>query len=97
MGVLVVSGCTSNGGRALHVAVISDKKKRGLSASFGAQTRTRATRRFCEQATIFFSPSRRGKCVGKRLTLGNRDPRSGSLLRSVLLRVFAGKNVSQPE
>lgn len=27
MGVLVVSGCTSNGGRALHVAVISDKKK----------------------------------------------------------------------
>lgn len=73
-------------------------KKRGLSASFGAQTRTRATRRFCEQATIFFfSPSRRGKCVGKRLTLGNRDPRSGSLLRSVLLRVFAGKNVSQPE
>lgn len=98
MGVLVVSGCTSNGGRALHVAVISDKKKGGLSASFGAQTRTSATGRFCEQATIFlFSPSRRGKCVGKRLTLGNRDPRSGSLLRSVLLRVFAGKNVSQPE
>lgn len=54
MGVLVVSGCTSNGGRALHVAVISDKKKGGLSASFGAQTRTSATGRFCEQATIFF-------------------------------------------
>lgn len=70
-------------------------KKMGPSASFGAQTRTRATGRFCEQAT-YFSPSCRRKCVGKRLTLGNRDPRSGSLLHSVLLRVFAGKNVFQP-
>lgn len=98
MGVLVVSGCTSNGGRALHVAVISDKKKRGTVSILWRTDPYKCDWEILRASDdFFFSPSRRGKCVGKRLTLGNRDPRSGSLLRSVLLRVFAGKNVSQPE
>lgn len=97
MGVLVVSGCTSNGGRALHVAVISDKKKGDCQHPLAHRPVQVRLGDFASKRRFFFSPSRRGKCVGKRLTLGNRDPRSGSLLRSVLLRVFAGKNVSQPE
>lgn len=87
-----MSGCTSNGGRALHIAVISDKT---VSILWRTDPYT-CDWEILEQVTNF-SPFRREKCVGKRLTLGNRDSRSDCLLRSVLPRAFASKNVCPPE
>lgn len=54
MGVLVVSGCTANGGRALHIAVISDKKNGTVSILWRTDPYT-CDREILRASDIFFA------------------------------------------